>query len=65
MVVAFPTCMAMSSRQMGLSEGVHSHPPSCIYRAGVAGGGCRYWGGVVEKVSTAAGGQGAEQEWGK
>ena len=28
----------MSSRQMGLKEGVHSHLSSCIYRVGVAGG---------------------------
>ena len=53
----------MSSRQKGLKEGVHSHPSSCIYRVGVAGGGCRYWGGVVERESTAVGGQGNEQEW--
>ena len=53
----------MSSRQLGLKEGVHLS--SCIYRVGVAGGGCRYWGGVVEKESTAAGGQGDEQEWGR
>ena len=55
----------MISRQMGLKEGVHSHLSSYIYRVGVAGGGCRYWGGVVEKGSTAVGGQGNEQEWGE
>ena len=55
----------MSSRQMGLKEGVHSHRPSCIYRVRVAGGECRYWGGMVEKGSTAVGGQGNEQEQGR
>ena len=55
----------MSFRQMGLKEGVHSHLSSCIYRVGVAGGGCRYWGGVVEKGSAAVGGHGDEQEWGR
>ena len=49
---------------MGLNEGVHSHLSSCIYRVGVVGGGCRYRGEVVEKGSTAVGGQGDEQEWG-
>ena len=49
---------------MGLKEGVHSHLSSCIYRVGVVGGGCRYQGGVVEKGSTAVGGQGNEQGWG-
>ena len=55
----------MSSRQMDLKEGVHSHLSSCIYRVGVGGGGCRYGGGVVEKGSTAVGGQGDEQERGR
>ena len=55
----------MSSRQMGLKEGVHSHRPSCIYRVEVAGGGCRYWNGVVEKGSTVAGGQRNEHGWGR
>ena len=31
---------------------------------GVVGGGCRYRVGVVEKGSTAVGGQGDSQEWG-
>ena len=57
--------LAMSSRQMGLKEGVHSHLSSCTYRVVVAGGGCRYWGRVVEKGSTAVGGQGNEQKWGR
>ena len=55
----------MSSRQMGLKERVHSHLSSCICRVGVAGSECRYWGGVVERGSTAVGGQGNEQEWGR
>ena len=50
---------------MGLNEGMHSHLSSCICRVGVVGGGCRYWGEVVEKGSTAVGGQGDEQEWGR
>ena len=50
---------------MGLNEGVHSHLSSCIFRVGVVGGGCRYRGEVVEKGSTAVGGQGNEQEWGE
>ena len=55
----------MNSRPMGLKEGVHSHLSSCICGVGVAGGGCRYWDGMVEKGSTAVGGQGNEQEWGR
>ena len=55
----------MSSRQMGLNEGVHSHLSSCICRVGVVGGWCRYRGGVVQKGSTAVGGQGDSQEWGR
>ena len=50
---------------MGLNEGVHNHLSSCIYRVGVAGGGFRYWDGVVENGSTAVGGEGNEQEWGR
>ena len=50
---------------MDLNEGVHSHLSSCIFRVGVVGGWCRYRGGVVEKGSTAVGGQGDEQEWGR
>ena len=38
---------------------------SCICRVGVAGGGCRYWGGVIWKGSAAAGGKGDEQESGR
>ena len=64
MVVAFPTWTG-NEFQTGLKEGVHSHLSSCIYRVGVGGGGCRYGGGVVEKGSTAVGGQGNEQEWGR
>ena len=62
MAVAFPTWTGNEFTQMGLKDGVHSHLSSCIYRVGVAGGGCRYQGGVVEKGSTAVGGQGNEQE---
>ena len=50
---------------MDLTEGVHSHLSSCIFRVGVVGGGCRYRNEVVEKGSTAVGGQGDEQERGK
>ena len=50
---------------MDLNEGVHSHLSSCICRVGVVGGGCRYRGEVVEKGSTAVGGQGDGQELGK
>ena len=50
---------------MGLNEGAHSHLSSCIFRVGVVGGWCRYGGGVVEKGSTAVGGQGDSQEWGR
>ena len=53
----------MSSTQMGLKEGVHGHLRSCIYRVAFAGGGCRYWGGLVGKGRTAVVGQGDEQEW--
>ena len=49
---------------MGLKEGVHSHLSSCISGVGVAGGGCRYWDGVVEKGSTAVGGQGMSRSGG-
>ena len=55
----------MSSRQMGVKEGVHSHFSSFICRVGIVSGGCRYRGGVVEKVSTAVEGQGDSQEWGR
>ena len=55
----------MSSRQMGLKEGVHSHLSSFICRVRVVSGGCRYRGGVVEKGSIAVGGRGDEQEWGE
>ena len=50
---------------MDLNEGVHSHLSSRICRVGGVGGGCRYRGEVVEKVSTAVGGQGDSQEWGR
>ena len=50
---------------MDLNEGVHSHLSSCIFRVGVVGGGCRYRNEVVEKGSTAVGGQGDEQELGE
>ena len=49
---------------MGLNERVHGHLSSCTCMVGVAGGRCRYWDGVVEKGSTAVGGQGDWQEWG-
>ena len=55
----------MCSRQTGLNEGVHGHLSPCTCRVGVAGGGCRYWSGVIEKGSTGVGGQGNEQEWGR
>ena len=50
---------------MGLNEGMHTHLSSCTFRVGVVGDGCRYRSEVVEKVSTAVGGQGDEQEWGR
>ena len=65
MVVAFPTWTGSEFQTDGLNERVHSHLSSCIFRVGVAGSGCRYWGGVVERGSTAVGGQGNEQEWGR
>ena len=54
----------MGSRQMDLNEGVHGHLSSCTCMVGVAGDGCRYRVGVVEKGSTDVGGQGDSQEWG-
>ena len=65
MVVAFPTWAGSESQTNGLNEGVHSHLSSCIFRVGVVGGWCRYRGGVVMKGSTAVGGQGDSQEWGR
>ena len=65
MVVAFPTWTGSEFQTDGLNERVHSRLSSCIIRVGVVGGGCRYRGEVVEKGSTAVGGQGNEQEWGR
>ena len=55
----------MGSREMGLNEGVHGHLSSCTFMVGVAGGRCRYRGGVVEKEGTGVGGLGDAQEWGE
>ena len=57
--------LAVRSRQMGLNEGVYCHLSICICRVRVEGGWCRYRCGVVEKGSTAVGGQRDEQEWGR
>ena len=42
---------------------MHSPLPSCTYRVGVAGDGCRYKREVIKKESTVVGDQRDEQEW--
>ena len=55
--------MAASSGQKGPNERLHTHLPSCTYRVGVAGDGCRYKSEVIEKDSTVVGDQRDKQEW--
>ena len=42
---------------------MHSPLPSCTYRVGVAGDGCRYKSEVIKEESTVADDQRDEQEW--
>ena len=42
---------------------MHGLLPSCTYRVGVAGDGCRYKSEVIEKDSTVVGDQRDKHEW--
>ena len=63
MVVAFLMWSGSELRADGPNERMHSPLPSCTYKVGVAGDGCRYQSEVIKKESTEAGGQRDRREW--
>ena len=63
MVVAFLMWSGSELQTEGPNERMHSPLPSCTYRVGVAGDGCRYKSEVIKKGSSAVGDQRDKQEW--
>ena len=62
MVVAFLMGSGSELQTEGPNERTHSPLPSCTYRVGVAGDGCRYKSEVIEKESTVVGDQRDKQK---